>query len=103
MLIYALSVSDSELILPLQGDTYLYNEDAWITSSASFNPYQCEFVKLEVLYLVTVVTLSYIMFQYPSHSVCIQTYSSLVETPHEALLDKLQKMEACKQNLYFCP
>ena len=29
-------------------DSYHYGEDAWLTSSASFNPYQCDFAKLEV-------------------------------------------------------
>eukprot|EP00731_Ephydatia_muelleri_P026956 Em0018g1056a len=70
--------SDEEIAFPDVGfdmedggvlDPYLYGEDAWLTSPASFNPYQCVFGHLE-------------SFPHPW------------ETPHEALMNKLAKPDS---------
>ncbi|XP_064393290.1 protein virilizer homolog isoform X2 [Halichondria panicea] len=48
--------------------SFLYSEAAWLTSGSGFNPYQCNFTKLE-------------------------SYPVMSETPHESLLLKLQRNE----------
>ena len=87
----------------------------WMTSGVSFNPYQCDLSPLEVCYTNLLCIYMYICTLY-THCIyncnyihflfllflCVymytftyvyQSFPSQTETPHEALLAKLQKTE----------
>ena len=68
------------------------DSDDWATSGVSFNPYQCFLASLEVGPRVAEgrELRTIILCLTP----CLQSYPSLIETPHEALMAKLQKTES---------
>ena len=71
-----------------QGLDYEF-EDAWMTTTVEFNPYQTEITKLEVvIYLIYLSIYLYICL-----SDTWQAFPILFETPHETLLNKKPKSD----------
>ena len=66
------------------GDLDLYSEDAWMSVSVSFNPYQCDLSPLTVSYVLIVTCTVNKVYQMPCGSLEQHVYKARHLTESEA-------------------